>query len=395
MHMPSATEMKPILEESIHKLEKWVEDHDYKAYEPADALNSSLRPLTFGNLFLERLLIQVFKQSPFNLRPLFGVKLHDTAIGRGYMAGGYLIMAQLTEEQRYKEKAVNCLDWLVANKSPKFEEYSWGNNYDFASRTGTYSKFEPIIVWTSLIGQIFLDAYELLGNQKYLRIADSVCRWILALPREQTDTGVCLSYHALQQISHHNSNMLGAAMLARTAKLMGNEEYLNLAREAMKYSCSRQRADGSWWYGEDANQRWIDNFHTGYNLDSLGCYMESTGDRAYEDNLKQGLTFYKDYFFEPNGRPKYYHNRAYPIDIQCASQAVETLVNFTQYDDGALDLALTVAKWTIDNMRDERGYFYFRQFPYGTDRTPMMHWGQGTMFKALTQLLAKIGKKND
>lgn len=391
--MPTATEMTPILEESIRKLDEWVEAHDYKAYEPADALNSFVRPLTFGNLFLERLLIQIFKQSPFNLRPLLGVKPHDTAIGRGYMAGGYLTMLKITGEQRYREKAINCLKWLVANKSPKSKEYSWGNHYDFASRFGKYSKFEPIIVWTSLIGQTFLDAYELLGDQKYLQVAESVCRWILALPREQTETGVCLSYHAVAQESIHNSNMLGAAMLARTAKLTRKEEYLSLAREALEYSCVRQRPDGSWYYGEPQNQHWIDNFHTGYNLDSLRCYIECTGDKTYEDKLKKGLTFFKENFFEDSGRPKYYHNRPYPIDIQCASQAIEALSSLIEYDGRALDLALVVAKWTIDNMWDERGYFYFRQFRYGTDRTPMMHWGQGTMYKALTLLFSIIAKK--
>jgi hypothetical protein len=96
--MVIVAEMKPIIEESIRKLERWVEDHNYKAYEPADALNSFVRPLFLGTLFGERLLIQIFKQSPFNLRPLLGVKPHDTAIGRGYMAGGYLIMAKITRE---------------------------------------------------------------------------------------------------------------------------------------------------------------------------------------------------------------------------------------------------------------------------------------------------------
>lgn len=184
--------------------------------------------------------------------------------------------------------------------------------------------------------------------------------------------------------------MLGAAMLARTAKLTGNDEYLNLARGAMEYSCSRQLTDGAWYYGEPANQHWIDNFHTGYNLDSLKCYMECTGDTLYEDKLRKGLSFYKECFFEANGRPKYYHNRAYPIDIQCASQAIETLSNFSKYDNSALDFALTVAKWTIDNMQDETGYFYYRKYPYIKEKTPMMHWGQATTYKAIANLFSKV-----
>ena len=67
-------------------------------------------------------------------------------------------------------------------------------------------------------------------------------------------------------------------MLARTAKHTGNREYLEVARSAMEYSVTRQLPDGSWWYAEYPNHQWIDNFHTGYNLDSLKCYIENSGD---------------------------------------------------------------------------------------------------------------------
>src|SRR3954470_15102489 len=166
---------------SITRLEKWVEDHDYKAYEPFDGLSSSFRPWTFGNLFLERLLLQAIRQSPFNLRPLLGVKPLESTKGRGYMASGYLRMFKVTGDKEYAAKAVRCLEWLCENKSDRFEQFTWANHFDFASRGGRYPKHEPIIVWTALIGQAFLDAYECLNEQRYLDVAVSVCEWILAL----------------------------------------------------------------------------------------------------------------------------------------------------------------------------------------------------------------------
>ena len=116
--------------------------------------------------------------------------------------------------------------------------------------------------------------------------------------------------------------MLGAAMLARTAKFTGNSTALKVAKEAMKYSCSRQLSNGAWYYGEASNYHWIDNFHTGYNLDSLKCYIDNTDDETFEENLSRGLKYFKKTFFEENGRPKYYHNRVYPVDSQCASQGL-------------------------------------------------------------------------
>ena len=41
--------------------------------------------------------------------------------------------------------------------------------------------------------------------------------------REKTDSGICLSYLAKMQSSIHNSNMLGAAILVRTAKITGRK----------------------------------------------------------------------------------------------------------------------------------------------------------------------------
>lgn len=376
--------------ESIGKVEKWVEEHNYMAYEPFDGLSSFLRPLTFDNLFLDRILMQLIRQSPINLRPFLGVKPLPSTKGRGYMASGYLIMFRLTGNTAYKQKAVDNLEWLIENKSPKYNEYSWANHFDFASRGGRYYKHDSIIVWTSLIGQAFLDGFETLKEEKYLEIARSVCEWIMQVPRERTDRGYCLSYLAYSQSSIHNSNMLGAAMLARTGRITGNTHYIEVAKDAMEYSCSRQLPNGAWYYGEQSNNRWIDNFHTGYNLDSLKCYIENSGDDSYKDNLKSGFRFYIDHFFEENGRPKYYHNRVYPVDSQCISQSIDTLSKFAEYHRESLPLGLKVANWAIDNFQSKDGHFYYRQYPAVKAKTPMLHWSQATMYKALVSLMSRI-----
>jgi hypothetical protein len=126
-------------------------------------------------------------------------------------------------------------------------------------------------------------------------------------------------------------------------------------------------------------------------LDALKTYIELTDDRTYSENLKRGYTFYKDNFFENNGRPKYYHNKTFPIDSQCAAQAIDTLTYFSDYDEGALELAVRVAKWTIDNMQSQKtGHFYFMRYPYAAVKVPMIHWAQATTYKALAYLLSKL-----
>jgi rhamnogalacturonyl hydrolase YesR len=233
----------------------------------------------------------------------------------------------------------------------------------------------------------FLEASEVLGNPNYLEVATSIVEWVKTLPRERTSRGTCLSYVPFRQSSIHNSNMLGAALLARVAVHTHDHETFELAREAMIYSCARQNADGAWYYGEAQKYHWIDNFHTGYNLDCLKRYIDSTADRQFESNLRRGFQYFKLHFFEPDGRARYYHDKAGPIDIQCAAQAIDTLAFFSDTDPDSLILAAKVARWAINNMQAQDGHFYYRDLGWKKVKTPMLHWGQGTLFKALGHLL--------
>ena len=208
------------------------------------------------------------------------------------------------------------------------QEYSWANHFDYTSRGGHYSKDESIIVWTSLIGQAFLDAFEMLGEPSYLDVADSACRWILALPRENTDTGSCISYHSLGQDSIHNASMLGAALLARTWRHTRRPEYLALADAAMEYSCTRQLPTAR---GGTARDQVPLDRQLPYRLQPRQSEMlrREHGGASTWQILNRGFEYYFTTFFEQSGRPRYYHNRAQPIDIQCASQAIETLTKFS------------------------------------------------------------------
>src|SRR5690242_3992670 len=77
---------------SLQAVGRWVEDHHYEGYEPFDGLASPYRRLTRGSLLLDRLLLQVVRQSPLNLRPLLDITPLPSTKGRGAMAAGYLAL---------------------------------------------------------------------------------------------------------------------------------------------------------------------------------------------------------------------------------------------------------------------------------------------------------------
>ena len=55
--------------------------------------------------------------------------------------------------------------------------------------------------------------------------------------------------------------------------------------------------------------------------------------------------------------------------------------------------AVSTAEWTIQNMQDADGHFYYRDLGWRKVTTPMLHWGQATMFKALAHLLFRLGSE--
>ncbi len=126
-------------------------------------------------------------------------------------------------------------------------------------------------------------------------------------------------------------------------------------------------------------------------LDCLKYYEEGSGDRQFNGHLTSGYHYWKKVFFLGDGTPKYYNSKTLPLDIQCSSQAIDTLVFFRDRDPESLDLAFKVAKWTIDQMQDSTGYFYYRRYSrWVLNRTPTLHWGQATMLSALAGLYSVL-----
>lgn len=377
--------------ESIVRLNGWLEKNDYRGYDTFDGLSAKfLRPFTFETKYLRIVLQQSVRRFPLNLRPLLGIPKDRSSKGMAYLARGYMRLHDATGDETWGEKAESALEWLIENESKgAYSGACWGNHFDYQSRGFYLPKGVPTIVWTSLIGHAFLDAYEHFKNEKYLDVASSACEHITHdLERlSEGEDSFCFSYIPIGINYIHNANTLGASLLARTFSFNHNDTYLSLAQKSLQYTANHQRPDASWWYGEGSEVHWVDNFHTAYVLDCFKYFSVATGDTRFQQNLDTGYRYWKKTFFLPDGTPRYYDRKSLPIDIQCSSQAIDTLVFFSDGDSKALPLAVAVANWTIDNMQDPSGYFYYRRYSSSiVNKTPTLHWGQATMLSALSSL---------
>lgn len=380
------------IETAVDRLDRWVSNSNWVGYDPFDGLSAPVfRKLTLGVPILRIALQQTVRRFPLNLRPLLGITKKHSTKAMGYFATSYLRLYEMTGQKDYLQKAEFCLSDLRDNYSKGYEGYAWGNAFDYQSRGGYNPRGVPTVVWTSFIGHAFVDAYELLGDRSYLEVARSACEFILRdlTPSRNGDQTIApIGYLPHDPSSIHNSNMLGASLLARVHEHVHESELIELSRRAVKHTMDYQREDGSWYYGEGLRWRWVDGYHTGFVIDALHWYMESAGDSQYQDRLKRGMDYYRQHLFI-GVMPKHYNSNAYPIDIQAIAQAIQTFALVPEEHGGDLDWAEQIANWAIQDMQDPTGYFYFRRHRFMTNRTPVLHWGQSTMLAALTLLLQR------
>lgn len=369
---------------ACEKLASWIEQEKFRGNDPHDALNSPLlHRLSFGNKILGIAFIQFFRRFPVNLRKMLGVKKGYNPKGMGLFLSSYLKRHQLTGDESDRLKAKFLIDWLKSNASEGYSGYCWGYNFDWHSRAAFQPKYTPTVVATSFIANAFLDAYENFSDEEHLKIARSSCDFILNdLNRSYENETFCWSYSPHDNTQIFNATMLGSRLLARVYTFTNETELLDEAERSVRFVINRQNDDGSWVYGALPSQRWIDSFHTGYNLECLYEFMKFSRVNRYQENFEKGLQFYKQNFFLDDFTPKYYHGKIYPIDIHSSAQAIICFVKF-----GDLDFAKNIAVWTIENMQDKSNFFYYQKRRLYTNKIPYMRWSQAWMMYALTTLM--------
>ena len=198
------------------------------------------------------------------------------------------------------------------------------------------------------------------------------------------DGSLCFSYTPHDCYFVHNANLLGASLLIRLFRETGHAEWQDVALAALTWSMRHQRQDGSWYYAERESSRWVDSFHTGFNLQAIRYFFDAGFAEEWREGYERGIRFYQENFFLADGTPKYFHDQIYPIDIHSPAQAV---VFFSGMGMQYADLTRRVLFWMIKNMQDEAGYFYFQKYPHYMNKIPYMRWGQAWAFHALTEYL--------
>lgn len=385
---------------SLFILRDYCEKEQFKGWDPYDGLNSKLFqaiPFLKYSAICRLITIQGFKRSPINLRKIALIPKEYNSKGIGLFLSGYCNLYRAASKNKelkawkgFQENLIQQIhklsNLLISLQAKGYSGACWGYNFDWqARRLFLFPKNTPTVVATSFCATALMEAYEITGKRIYLETALSSANFIINdLHRTPYEKGFLFSYSPLQgNDTVFNASLLGARLLSFCYHYTQHEKYKILAQKTISACCAGQREDGAWAYGMLPIQSWVDSFHTGYNLDALIAYQELTGDAAYNKYLEKGFDYYINHFFEKDEIPKYYDNKMYPIDIHCPGQLIVTLHRlhrFKEYEE----LAEKVLQWTISNMQDKKGYFYYQLKPGISSKIPYMRWSNAFMFHALS-----------
>jgi len=382
--------MSDLFQAAYDQLFSWCQQRDFAGHDPFDALNSRLFQATplAQSRNARFIWTQVVKRSPADPRALIGVPSERNAKGIALFT-----LAQIANHRRVNttESQAAVRNFLDGLRSMKIDGYSgacWGYNFDWQSRNFFAPRNTPTIVPTAFAARALIEAGSH-GDE-----ARSVCEFIMKdLPRPvDTEAEVCFSYAPNTNTRIFNASLLAAEVLASVGKQTGETELIDLADRAARYVVNNQQPDGSWSYGTDPKQSWIDNFHTAYVLFSLKRIIDvSSRAHEFQSALEHGYRYWKNTFFLADGWPKYYDHDLYPADAHAAASAIVTFLECRELDNDALSMARKVANWTIQNLRDSRGFFYYQRRRFYTVRKPYMRWTQAWMLYALSRLLEETG----
>jgi polysaccharide biosynthesis protein VpsJ len=394
---------------------EWARRHDFHGADPYDGLNSRvLAPFLDHSRFLRLAVIQAVKRSPIDLRPLLAVPAGCNPKGLALFLSGLTHRPDLPDADLLRTRLVDRmlatasltdgtpafgtrndtpgLAATIAAGEPDESPIGWGYHFPWQARAFLQKAYHPTVVATSFV----LDALGDVQSEAYPEMARRSARFVMEqLYRYEDADGICFSYSPTDKTRVYNASLFGAKILARAASHVDDDlatEYRRLALAAGDWVVSRQQSDGSWVYGEADHWQWIDNLHTGFNLETLDAIESLLDPGRWNQAIHSGLSYYRDTMIEADGTARYYSFSRTPLDAHTFAQTAITLLALKHRGDGLAEQAnLVLARADVELWDQKRQGYLFQKSRWATSRTIHMRWSQGWMFRALAMASAQEG----
>ncbi|MDE1513404.1 MAG: exopolysaccharide biosynthesis protein VpsJ [Shewanella sp.] len=369
----------------------------FAGYDPFDGLNSSWfgwLPVGKDSLF-GLAWIQLFKRSPFNLRPWFGVPKARNPKGVALFILGLIEHYQVTSDPALLTEAERLAEWLISQRCDQntWHGACWGYHFDWKARAFFVPKGKPNVITTVYVCRALHRLGSITGRSDWVALALSSGEFITQHLLTQNECGEFFAYIPGESAFVHNASLWAAAWLAVVGSETGRAEYRQLALRIARNSAQAQASDGSWAYGTRHHHQFIDGFHTGYNLEALHLLRSVLVTREFDAVIAQGLAFYRQHLLAEDGTAKYYHNNPYPLDPHSVAQAIITLLTI---GDGESDIVLVeriIQRAVATLYLPDRGQFVYQRNRHSVNRIHYTRWTQAWMYLALRLSLTHSNKE--
>lgn len=386
------------VQESEKGLYNWTKSENYCGWDIYDALNSELvQKICMDQKPLQIIATQFNKYSPINFRPVLKVEKGVDMKGLALFTQSFSKMYRISEDEKYKEDILNAIEIFKKESVRSTYNYDcWAHYFNYTSADkNVLSPKVPDVITTSNVIKSLVDSYFILEREDVKEMSESAYNFMVSYLLKQTDDGQSyLMYSPLDKDKVViNASALGLEAISRLMYLLENDKQMKeIARNLCDLIIKTQRSDGSWVYSKYHNgkERVQTDFHQGFILDGLIEYLPFAAPDQKEilfQTIQKGVDFYRNKQFLEDGRCHFRYPRFYPTDTHSQAQGIITFSKYSLYEPEYLDFAGKIARWTISNMQDDSGYFYYYKHRFFTNRIPHMRWCQAWMMVALSTYL--------
>lgn len=383
--------MMNCLQNNFEKLFNYVIKNNYEGYDLFDGLNSRLfkNSFLYKSSFFRLVLIQFCKLSPINFRPILFVPKDFNPKGGALFLLGNLNKFKSTGEEKYKLEAQKLYERLKNLTLKREKGIGWGYNFDWQARAFYVPIGTPNAVTSAYVGFAFIEYYKLFNDNEALEMAKQISEFILnEMILFEDKENLCFRYIPEKDAEVHNANLLAASFLSTITKYFPSGEIKNKIKKSLNFSVSDIDEKGSWAYGTKSFHRWVDNFHTAFNLESLINIRDNLDLSELNDTIEKVLDYYLKNLFTQEGLPKYYNNKLFPIDIHVIAEVMVVLnkikISKLKYDENKLNQIENQMTKLAMEFQDKKGYFYYQKQKNYWNKIPYIRWAQAWMFYALS-----------
>lgn len=310
-------------------------------------------------------------------------------IADAHYAMGFAFLYQVTGDSSQLENAIHFLSELKKSRCRDFKEYCWGYPFDWVTRNGVITSQTPLITTTPYVYEAFLQVFKLDPRDEWKLILESIARHASVDIKnfKTSEKASSCSYTPYDTGGVINAAAYRAFLLTSASLLFSEDNYWKIAERNLNFVLENQNPDGSWFYAVDGVRDFVDHYHTCFVMKALAKIHALTGHEATLKALGQGVGYYLNNLFDPDGLPKPF-SRAPRLTVykrelyDCAECINLCLLLRDRFPMLGATLERTVTH-VLQAWLKRDGSFRSRKLHLGWDNVPMHRWGQSQIFRAL------------